>query len=254
MKVPNVAPSIAHRTFFMLSLAAICSFFTSCGSSTQATSSDDTFFEPVKSLDRPSTPKPAEAEKSKRQSEWITKADSLLNAIKEQERRVNALTAQLQLREATRAAAPPDSSSIVKKQLPQPSKPPSRGEQPVALMYEDALRLHKSGKYQSAINAFQELLRRGIEKDLEDNCHFWIGVSHFNLREFDLALTSLRRVIDWIGSNKKADAYLMLGQTYERLGDGQQAKSMYEALLKEFPRSELAPAARRKLKALTTAR
>jgi len=35
-----------------------------------------------------------------------------------------------------------------------------------------------------------------------------------------------------------------------RLGNRRQAKSMFEALLQEFPRSELAPAARQRLKAL----
>jgi len=245
-----VAASIAHRSILMLSLAAACSFFTNCGSSKLATASDDTFFEPLKTLDHPSAPKPAKAEKSSGQSVWITKADSLLNTLKDQERRLNAITAQLLTREGKRAAVPHDSSSVVKKQLAHSAKPMSQEEQPGSPTYEDALRAHKSGDYQKAINAFDGLLQRGVKKDLEDNCHFWIGVCHFNLKQFDQAVASFRLVIGWKGSNKKADAYLMLGQTYAQLGDIQEAKRMFDALLREFPRSAFAPTARQKLKAL----
>jgi len=87
-------------------------------------------------------------------------------------------------------------------------------EQPALLTYGDAVRLSAARRYQEAIDAFEELLRRGVQEDVQDNCHFWIGASRFNLKQFDLALVSLKRVIDWKGSNKKPDAYYLAGRTY----------------------------------------
>jgi len=132
----------------------------------------------------------------------------------------------------------------------QPAASAFRERRDSLLSYDAALRIYESGKYQKAIEALQELLRRGIDRDLQDNCRLWIGVSYFNLKRFDRAASKFKQVIGWRGTDKKADALFMLGQTYEQLGNRQQAKTMFEALLKEFPSGELAPVARRKLERL----
>jgi TolA-binding protein len=132
----------------------------------------------------------------------------------------------------------------------QPAASAFRERRDSLLSYDAALRIYESGKYQKAIEALQELLRRGIDRDLQDNCLLWIGVSYFNLKRFDRAASKFKQVIGWRGTDKKADALFMLGQTYEQLGNRQQAKTMFEALLKEFPSGELAPVARRKLERL----
>jgi TolA-binding protein len=119
-----------------------------------------------------------------------------------------------------------------------------------SISYDAALQVYESGKYQQAIRAFQDLVRQGIDRDLEDNCRLWIGVSYFNLRRFDRAAAAFKQVVGWRGSDKRGDALFMLGQTYEQVGDRRQAKTAFEALLKEFPTSELVPAARRKLEVL----
>lgn len=238
-----------QQTMFVLFAAACCSLMIGCASSTPAKDTDDTFFEPLTSIERPSASKPTEEPRSER-SEWIVRADSLQRILNEQIPRIDTLMQQIQLLQSSRVAALPDTAPAQKKEVIQPSLPAPREKRASAMSYDAALRVYESGKYQSAIGAFQELLRRGIDLDLEDNCLLWIGVSHFNLKRFERAASSFKQVIDRKGSDKKADALFMLGQTYEQLGNGRQAKTMFEALLKEFPTGELAPAARRKLTAL----
>lgn len=59
----------------------------------------------------------------------------------------------------------------------------------------------------------------------------------------------MQKVINLAGSNKKDAAYLMLGQSYERLGDWNKAREAFQLLEEEFPGSEFAKRARQKLKA-----
>jgi len=244
-------PLINPRSVIVGSLGVIlCSFCIGCGGTRQATASDDTFFKPLKSVNRPPASTSSGSGAAAVAPSWSARADSLLQTMCSQQQRLDAIAAHLQLLEASRRGAPGDSSRGVKKAPVQPLKPSPQREQPSDVTYGDALRLYQTRRYQEAIDAFEELLRRGVQEELQDNCHFWIGASHFSLKQFELALESLKRVVEWKGSNKREDAYYMLGRTYEQLGKGPRARTMFETLLNEFPGSALAPSARQRLKAL----
>jgi len=245
-----VERSVVRLLSFFLILAAASFPFFRCSGVKPQTVSDDTFFEPLTSLDRTPVHKPATARPQYPDTTWIARADSLLSVMKEQERRLSALSLQFDRLHGARGTVPRNSLIQEGEQAAQPSKTPPQEQLAVAVTYQDALHLVRSRLFERALVAFQELVRRGIPNELGDNCHFWIGVSYYNLKQFDRAVVAFGQVIDWKGSNKKPDALYMLGQTHERLGSRQQAMVMFETLLKEFPTSELAPAARRKLSAL----
>lgn len=215
-----------------------------------STASDDTFFKPLRPVDLASASKSLEVADTARVSSWTARADSLLQTVREQQQRLDAILARLRFLEASRRGVTADSVHNATRELPQHSRASLQREQPVGLTYGDALRLYEARRYQEAIDAFEGVLRRGVQEDLQDDCYFWIGAGRFSLNQFDLALVSLKRVVEWRGSNKKADAYYLLGRTYEQLGNARQARSMFEALLNEFPRSEVAPSARQKLRNL----
>lgn len=243
-----------QQIILLLLAAAGCLLAAGCASSTPATGDDETFFEPLQSIESPVPSRPAEPGRKSEQPDWIAKADSLQRILYEQAQRVDELTQQLQRLQASRTAARAESSLTAKKEPVRPASPALSTRREPTVTYEGALRVYESGRYQRAIGAFQEVLRGGIGQDLQDNCYFWIGVSQFNLKQFDRAAATFRRVIDWTGSDKKADAIFMLGQTHEQLGNSQQAKMMLEILLRDFPTSELIPAARQKLQRLSSAR
>jgi TolA-binding protein len=247
MREHGMTPLTARLGFF---IAFLCSLLVGCGSARLSTASDETFFKPLRPADLVAASETSEVADTARVSSWTARADSLLQAMREQQQRLHAIAARLQFLEASRRGGAADSFRIAKKEQQQPSRASLQREQPVGLTYGDALRLCQARRYQEAIDAFEGVLRRGVQEDLQDNCYFWIGVSRFGLKQFNLALVALKRVVDWRGSNKKADAYYLLGRTYEQLGKMGEARSMFETLLKEFPRSGVAPSARQKLRNL----
>jgi TolA-binding protein len=174
-------------------------------------------------------------------------ADSLLRGQKDQDRRIGALTGQLQLLETSRKGDKVDSARSEEKppdSITRSSETPSRGS------YEETLRQYEAGEYIAAAEGFRKLLQSGVPKEVEDQYHYMIGMSQFKLKRFDLAAASLTVVAKWKGSKLRADAYFVLGQTYKQLGASRQAKSMFEAALKESPKADLAEAARNELKEL----
>ncbi len=237
----------AYRPFVpILTLLALALIAGGCRSSKQAAVGEG-FFEPRKSVSRPSattTLKVADAQKPS-QSDQMT--DSLLSRQREHERRIGILDGQLQLLQTSRKGSTPDSA---KRDRTQPVRVSQPGVQPTSGKYEEILRQYDAGQYKSAADGFRGLLQSGVPKDVEDQYHYMIGMSRFKLRQFDLASASLKIVTGWTGSKLRADAYYVLGQIYRELGAGRQAKSMFEAVLKFSPKADLAEAARKELKAL----
>jgi TolA-binding protein len=233
----------------ILSLLAACCVINACRSSRLASNPDEGFFEPLKSIDRPVVPKPSKTGDAVKLSAGGQRADSLLSSQKDQERRIGALTEQLQLLETSPRGARADSSKELKAPSVQISKQDALPASPAP---DDVLQHYNAGRYKEAVEGFQELLRRGVSKDVEDQYHYMLGASHYNLRQFDLASASLRRVVNWKGSKMKAEAYFVLGQVYKQFGASRQARGMFESVLKESPRNDLAAAARQELKELAS--
>jgi len=233
----------------ILFLLAACFVINGCRSSREAANPDEGFFEPLKSIERPVVPKPSKAGDAVKSPAGGQKADSLLSSQKDQARRIGALSEQLQLLETSRRGARPDSSKEMKAPSAQLSK---QNVLPASPAYEEVLQHYNAGRYKAAVEGFQELLRGGVPKDAEDRYLYMLGASHYHLRQFDLAASSLKRVVDWKGSKMKADAFFVLGQVYKQFGASRQARSMFEAVLKESPGNDLAAAARQELKELAS--
>ena len=222
--------------------------FAGCRSSKQAMTGDEGFFVPVKSVNQAPADRSARAADQPSKNEFNQVADSLIVRQKEQERRLGALNGQLQLLESARKGGNVDS---VKTSSPKPvqqeevSKPGT-----VSASFEGALRSFAAGQYKAAAQAFNGLLQPGIPKDLEDQYRYYLGMSYLNLRQFDSASASLKAITGRKGSRLRAEAFFGLGQTYKLLGAGKQARSMFEAVLKESPKTEVKTAAEEELRKL----
>ena len=217
-----------------------------CRSSKQATLSEG-FFEPLKSVNPPSSPIPSKVADAKRPSPPDQSADSLLNRKREQERRLGVLTGRQQLPEAPRTEEKADASRPGAKQ---PVGILQSGAQPAPAKYEEVLKEYEAGQFKAASEGFQALLRTKVPKDVEDQCRYMIGMSHSKLRQFDLAAASLKTVANRKGSKLSGDAYFALGQIYKQLGAPSQAKTMFEAVLRESSKTDLTEAARNELRDL----
>ncbi len=120
--------------------------------------------------------------------------------------------------------------------------------------YGSALSLFWSRNYDDAIDSFTRLLNGGIDESLSDHCVYWIGESHYAKREFSDAVKSFEKVAMMASSNKKADAYIMLGQSYEKLHETAKARWAYEELLKRYPGNTHAALAKSRLRSFEPVR
>jgi len=245
-------------------LLVVLIFAVGCSGSNEAREDENEFFQPVETTE-PRSAKPDQAAVSKqveslpspvaRPTELehlkteLARRDAAVDSLQEEVRQLEETKKQLQNQLA--AARP---GAIVSQPARQPVIPT-----PVVLgssratdftsRYNQALNLFRQFKYQQAINEFQNLLEDGIAEDLADNCEYWIGECHYGSEKYSDAIDAMQKVINLAGSNKKDVAYLVLGQSYERLGERNKAREAFQLLEKEFPDSEFTKRARQKLKA-----
>jgi tol-pal system protein YbgF len=119
----------------------------------------------------------------------------------------------------------------IEKAIPAPPPAPP----PLTTTYEAGQQAFAEKKYDDAIKIFQALLDGGIAEDQADNCHYWIGESYFGKKEYAEAVKHLDAVLAYKTSEKKGDAYFMLGRSYMLQGDKAKAKEMFEKVVKDYP-------------------
>lgn len=218
-----------------------------CRATRTLTASDETFFTPLTAIPRPAVAKPPTVAVSQPRPQPFGKADSLLNSQRDQARRIGALAAQLERLGVARRRT----SSETSKPVP-PTTKPVVAPQPVAVSpatkaLGEAERLYASKEFRRTIQSCQKSLSRGVDKGIEDRYYFLMGASYFRLRQFDLALISLRKVLEFKGSSKKAEALFFMGLTYAELGMRERGESLLEEALKEVPDDDLARSIRQGL-------
>jgi TolA-binding protein len=114
--------------------------------------------------------------------------------------------------------------------------------------YEGAVSLAKERKFKEAISEFQSLLDGGIKSDYADNCHYWIGLCLYGLHDYKTALQQFQEVLKFKISEKKDDSQFMIAQTYDRMGDHQQAQVEFKKFVELYPNSEYLQRAKARIK------
>lgn len=113
--------------------------------------------------------------------------------------------------------------------------------------YKKALQLYLDHQNEEAIRAFSALVRDFPNHRYVSNCHYWIGEAYFALGDYQQAIISFERVLNYQKSPKLDDALLMLGRSYLKIGDSNQARYYLSRLVSEFPDSEYVEKAKRYL-------
>jgi TolA-binding protein len=101
--------------------------------------------------------------------------------------------------------------------------------------YSKGIVLFQKHLFDQAHEVFEDMLEKGIEEDLADNCTYWKGECRFAKQEYRDAVENFQNVLLLKTSNKKDDAYFMLAKSYENLGDVVKARWAYEELLLLYP-------------------
>jgi TolA-binding protein len=119
--------------------------------------------------------------------------------------------------------------------------------------YKSALDLYNLRHLNQAKEKFIEFIRKYPKTPLTDNAYFWLGVVYRDLEDSARAEAVWRTLEvrckrgEMVDCNKLPSAYLQLARLYEAQGNHEKAREYYEAILKEFPLSEEAEVAKKKL-------
>ncbi|MBI2307291.1 MAG: tol-pal system protein YbgF [Rhodocyclales bacterium] len=134
---------------------------------------------------------------------------------------------------------------------PAAGQPPAQKADPAeeARAYEAALNLFKAGKYKESAAAFDSFVKEHPDSDLAPSAQYWLGNSHYGLRDCKKAIDAQKLVIARWGSHPKAaDAMLNMASCQQEQGDAKAAKQTLEMLVAKYPGTPAAEAAAKRLK------
>lgn len=117
--------------------------------------------------------------------------------------------------------------------------------------YEAAWKLLEQKNYRPAIARFKEFIKKHPQSEYADNAQYWIGESHYALREFDQAILEFDAVRRKYPKGDKVPAALLKqGFAFAELGDKVDARLILQELVDRYPQSQEAAKAKQKLKTL----
>lgn len=126
------------------------------------------------------------------------------------------------------------------------SKPADDGDdKDVGKILTRANGLYRKGSFKQAIVEFKKAL---AVDETNDKVHTGLGTAYFDTDQNTLAIQHLKRAIDLNGKN--GQAWVILGNVYQAMGDGAKAKAAYESYLKIEPTGKFANDVRLILQAL----
>ncbi|HJW04371.1 MAG TPA: tol-pal system protein YbgF [Azospira sp.] len=115
--------------------------------------------------------------------------------------------------------------------------------------YEGALNYFKAGKYKEAANSLDGFVKNHPDSSLAPSAQYWLGNSHFALRDCKKAIDAQNVVVaKWPDSPKAPDALLNIATCQQELGDAKAAKKALETLVAKYPAAPAAESARQRLK------
>ena len=105
--------------------------------------------------------------------------------------------------------------------------------------------------YRVAISRFKEFLKKHPKSNLADNAQYWIGESHYGLREFDQAIIEFDAVRRRYPQGDKVPAALLKqGYAFAELGEKVNARLLLQEVMEKFPETPEAARAKMRLKSL----
>jgi tol-pal system protein YbgF len=108
-------------------------------------------------------------------------------------------------------------------------------------LYDNAWADYSTGQWSLAIAGFDTYIKTFPRSDLSDNAQFYIGETHYNDGRFADAVLSYDEVIvNYSDGDAVPEAQYKKGLALDRLGDTDQAREAFQAVLDSFPDSRIA--------------
>jgi tol-pal system protein YbgF len=117
--------------------------------------------------------------------------------------------------------------------------------------FEAALTIFRQGEFKSAASAFIDFLRRYPQSGYQSIGLFWLGNAQYATSNYREAITNFKASIDAnTSSNKAPEAMLAMANCQMELKDTRSARKVLDSLIKTYPQSEAAAAAKDRLSRL----
>lgn len=140
---------------------------------------------------------------------------------------------------------------------PQPKAPAKKVQkakpQPVTpkAAYDYALSLYRAERFVDARKAFDTYLKRFPQTDLAANALYWKGETYYSQKNYPQAIMTFKDVAQKYPKHSKVPAAMLkTGMAYEMSGDVDNAAFYLRALVEDYPKSDPAGLARKRLAAL----
>lgn len=118
---------------------------------------------------------------------------------------------------------------------------------------EAAYGFYKAGRFQNAVNAFQDFLNNYPQSLHQANVRYWMGNAYFVLKDYRASLDSYQILIGkFDGYPKNAEVMLSIADCQEMLNDVQAAKATLKLVTEKFPNSDAANKAKKHLATFKT--
>ncbi len=114
--------------------------------------------------------------------------------------------------------------------------------------FETALASLKKGEFEAAQPLFVEFIKRYSQSEYRNSALFWLGNAQYATRDYKEAVINFRALVAQAPNHLRApEALLSIANCQLELKDGRSAKKTLEELLKAYPQSDAAAAAKERL-------
>ncbi len=114
--------------------------------------------------------------------------------------------------------------------------------------FEAALGIFRKGEFPAAQAAFADFIKRNPQSGYQPSARFWLGNAQYATRDYKDAITNFRALVAQSPDHARApEAILSIANCQIELKETRAARKTLEDLVKAFPQSEAAQAAKERL-------
>lgn len=120
--------------------------------------------------------------------------------------------------------------------------------------YDEALARLRAADFAGGAASLNGFLKRYPQTGYMESAHYWLGNAHYSLRDYKEAVRAFRSLVDRAPDHQRTpEALLSIANCQSELKDNDASRRTLEQLVKQYPQTEAAQAARDRLLALSAA-
>jgi tol-pal system protein YbgF len=124
-------------------------------------------------------------------------------------------------------------------------------EQDERKAYEDAIGVIRTGDFDKAVLLLGAFQRRFLASNYTDSVRFWLGNALYGKRDYREAVSAFRAFVAGAAEHPRApEALLALANSQAEMKDSRGARKTLDELMKSYPQSEAAVAAKERMATL----